>query len=128
MQPPFATLSLLVALLNLSSLTVATGDDWARFRGPAGSGIAQGAAPPLTWDDSNNLRWKVELPGPGSSSPIVIGKNVFVTCYSGYGNQQSGGEPNQLKRHLLCINRVDGKTLWTTEQSRRPNNHDVPTR
>lgn len=72
MQPPFATLSLLVALSNLTSLALAKGDDWARFRGPAGSGAAQGAAPPLTWDDDNNLRWTVELAGPGSSSPIVI--------------------------------------------------------
>lgn len=80
MQPPFATLSLLIALSNLSLLTVAAGDDWARFRGPAGSVIAQGAAPPLTWDDDNNLRRKVELPGPGSSSPIVIAQPVNVSA------------------------------------------------
>lgn len=33
------------------------------------------------------MKWKTALPGPGSSSPIIIGDRVFVTCYSGYGNE-----------------------------------------
>lgn len=58
-----------------------------------------------------NLKWKTPLPGPGSSSPIVISNRVYVTCYSGYGDS-SGGDPEKLKRHLICIDRADGRVLW----------------
>jgi hypothetical protein len=57
--------------------------DWTRFRGPNGAGVAEGAAPPTEWSDSQNLKWKVALPGPGVSSPIIVGDKVFVTCWSG---------------------------------------------
>ena len=70
------------------------------------------AQPAITWSDSQNVKWKVALPGPGSSSPIVSGERVFVTCYTGYGDGSSGGSPDQLQRHLLCLERQTGKILW----------------
>ena len=86
--------------------------DWAQFRGPNGSGIAAiEAAPPLTWSATQNLQWRLALPGPGSSSPIVVGDRVFLTCYTGYG-AGSGGGVDQLKRHLLAVDRRTGKLLW----------------
>ncbi len=88
--------------------------DWTQFRGPSGAGISSDSNVPVTWNNSHNLRWKFELPGPGSSSPLVLGDRVFVTCYSGYGvPKQSGGDMKSLTRHLVCVNRVDGKKLWS---------------
>lgn len=88
--------------------------DWSRFRGPNGSGIAKvNALPPTQWSNAENLRWAVDLPGPGHSSPIVVGDKVFVTCWTGYGtDRQSQGSLEDLKRHLLCIDLKSGKTLW----------------
>jgi len=87
--------------------------DWTRFRGPNGMGISDDTKLPLTWSDSKNLKWKTRLPGPGSSSPIVYGDRVFITCYSGYGiDSDNPGNQADLKRHLLCINRNNGKILW----------------
>ncbi len=88
--------------------------DWTRFRGPNGSGIADDKEPtPTTWSDKENLKWKIALPGSGVSCPIVVGDKVFVTCYSGYGvNREEIGKEKDLKRHLVCIDRVTGKTLW----------------
>ena len=87
--------------------------DWRQFRGPNGSGIAaDDAQPATTWSDSQNVKWKVALPGPGSSSPIVAGERVFVTCYSGYGDGSSGDSPEKLQRHLVCLERKTGKVLW----------------
>ncbi len=87
--------------------------EWPRFRGPNGSGIApDDAKPAITWSDSQNLKWKVALPGPGSSSPIVAGERVFVTCYSGYGDGSSGNGPDKLRRHLVCVERRTGKAIW----------------
>ena len=88
--------------------------DWARFRGTNGSGINTDDKPlPLEWGDTKNLAWKVDLPGPGHSCPIVVGERVFVTCWSGYGvSREEPGDQSQLKRHLLCIDRTSGKVLW----------------
>ena len=97
-------------VLILSRAAVA--EDWTRFRGPNGTGISRDAVP-TTWNDSENLRWKTKLPGFGSSSPIVVGSRVFVTCYSGYGiGERDAGRPATLKRYLLCINRETGAILW----------------
>src|SRR5205823_833770 len=88
--------------------------DWARFRGPNGSGVSADQAPtPVTWNDRQNVKWKVELPGPGSSCPIVVGNRVYVTCWSGYAADRGNpGDQEQLKRHLICFDRETGKLLW----------------
>ncbi len=68
---------------------------------------------PTQWTADTNIRWKVDLPGPGSSSPIVIGNKIFVTCWTGYGTAEAP-EANleSLRRHMICIDRTSGKTLW----------------
>lgn len=83
--------------------------EWSRFRGPNGSGQAPGSAPPTIWSDAQNLRWKTELPGPGTSSPILAGNRIFLTCWTGYGATK--GKSN-LSRELLCVDRTSGKILW----------------
>lgn len=91
--------------------------DWPQFRGPGGMGAAPAAetALPVTWSDDSGIAWRVALPGPGASSPIVVGDRVLVTCYSGYGVPgKADGDVRDLKRHLLCFNRA-GKPLWRKE-------------
>lgn len=89
--------------------------DWNRFRGPNGSGVAQGEAP-AEWSETENLAWKVELPGAGVSSPIVVGGKVFVTCYSGYGvSREDVGDIDELTRHLVCLDAKSGDVLWTKD-------------
>jgi len=89
--------------------------DWAGFRGPGAGGVSDQTGLALTWSETENLAWKTPLPGPGSSSPIVFGDRVYVTCYSGYGlDPNEPGDPNDLVRHLVCIRAADGKLLWDT--------------
>ena len=108
--PRFARLGLLAAL----SGNVLLASDWPRFRGADGSGVTADTTTPVTWSDAQGVKWKTPLPGPGSSSPIIRGDRVFVTCYSGYGDSASGSSsPENLKRHLVCISRKDGKILWS---------------
>ena len=103
--------SIAVAFLLFASSAVSA-EDWTRFRGPNGTGVSPDSVP-TTWSDTHNLRWKTKLPGFGSSSPIVVGSRVFVTCYSGYGiGEADAGRTASLKRHLLCINRETGGILW----------------
>lgn len=89
---------------------------WPGFRGPHRDGVAAAEAkPPLTWSDAEHLRWKTELPGPGSSSPIVFGDRVYVACYAGYGGYlDDGGDPKKLEHHLVCVERDTGEIVWDT--------------
>ncbi len=98
---------LLVCLLTSSALA----GDWSRFRGPNGSGVSPDSTPtPVTWSETENLKWKTDLPGKGRSSPIIVGNRVFVTCWSG-GEE----DPKTLKRHLVCVDRETGKINWTSD-------------
>lgn len=102
-------------LAVMTFCSVAAAGDWARFRGPNGSGISEDAkSTPVTWSPTKNIKWKVQLPGPGSSSPIIVGDKVFVTCWSGYGTDRGNrsGAQKDLKRHLICLDRETGKTVW----------------
>ena len=90
----------------------ASAADWPQFRGPGGAGLGESSVP-VTWSDTQNLRWKTPLPGPGSSSPIVQGDHVFVTCYSGVGGEGARPEgPAKLMRHILCVRKADGSVVW----------------
>lgn len=91
------------------------GADWSRFRGPSGMGTSNETNLPTTWSAQENIAWKTELPGPGGSSPIVVGDRVYLTCYSGYGLEPSSGDMNNLMRHLLCFDRDSGQILWSKQ-------------
>ena len=89
--------------------------EWTRFRGPNGDGVStEEHSLPTHWSGTRNLQWKIPLPGPGSSSPVVVGDKIFVTFWSGYGrDRRNPGDPKQLRRHLTCIDRHSGETLWS---------------
>jgi outer membrane protein assembly factor BamB len=76
---------------------------WPQWRGPSGQGLVEGSGFPDSWSDKENVRWKVEAPGRGHSSPIVWKDRIFLTtAYSGE------------RRTVLCFRRDDGKLLWET--------------
>jgi outer membrane protein assembly factor BamB len=100
----------------MSLSVLAETGDWPQFRGPGGLGTSPAKGLPLTWSQTENLVWKAELPGPGTSSPVVVGSRIFLTCYSGYNvPRQAPGNMSDLKLHLVCLNRDDGSRLWARE-------------
>ncbi len=86
----------LAAVLALGSTAGAAEGEWARFRGPNGSGISEAANVPAKWTE-RDYNWRIKLPGTGSSSPVVWGKRIFVTC----------GEPETAKWLILRLLRLD---------------------
>jgi outer membrane protein assembly factor BamB len=104
---------LIIITCFVPGVMLAYADDWLGFRGPGGLGITKDKNLPVSWGEGKNLAWKTALPGPGSSSPIVVGNKVFVTCYSGYAEDRDNpGDIKKLKRHVLCLDRAKGKVLW----------------
>jgi outer membrane protein assembly factor BamB len=78
----------------------ARADDWPRFRGPNGQGVAaEGAKPPAEFGAGKNAAWAVELP-PGHSSPVVSAGRIFVTAYDG------------TKLETICLDATGGKVMW----------------
>ena len=87
-------------------------EDWTRFRGESAAGFSKKAAP-TKWGPKENVKWSAELPGAGVSCPIIVGDKVVLTCYSGYGlDRREPGEIDDLKRHIVCVDRNTGKILW----------------
>jgi outer membrane protein assembly factor BamB len=100
------TFGLLIALTTLG----AAEGDWAYWRGPNADGVARGDAP-LRWSDRDGIRWKVEVPGNGHSSPVVWGDRLFLTSAVPAGTSR-----NRLVEHrfmVLCYERATGKLLWS---------------
>lgn len=77
--------------------------NWPRWRGPTGQGLALSSDDYLDqWSDTQNVLWKVKVPGKGNSSPIIWNDRLFLTTSYDQGK----------KRSLLCFDRHDGKQLW----------------
>jgi outer membrane protein assembly factor BamB len=103
-------------LLLAAGASAVLGADWRQFRGPGGQGASEETGLPVEWSAEKNIAWKVKLPGAGASSPVTQGNRVFVTCYSGYGlDAKDPGKMDDLRRRLLCLDRVTGKILWAKE-------------
>jgi outer membrane protein assembly factor BamB len=52
--------------------------NWPQWRGPLGTGEAPQGSPPIKWSETENIKWKVKLPGSGTSTPIVWGDKIFI--------------------------------------------------
>jgi outer membrane protein assembly factor BamB len=118
-------------------------DNWHQWRGPEANGFAPNADPPITWGPETNVKWKVEVPGQGESSPIVWGDRVLVTTAIETDRKEEkppaeapeapGGNPFRIERPtnyyqfvVLCYDRKSGKPLWqqvATEQVPHEGHH-----
>lgn len=68
-----------LALLAALAALTAHARDWPQFRGPGSDGAAAGVGAPTTWSESENIAWRVDVPGEGWSSPIVVGDKALLT-------------------------------------------------
>jgi len=76
-----------ICTLLLSGLLLATAQaDWPQFRGPTGDGHAPATGLPLHWSETENVKWKTEIPYRGWSTPVVMGGQVWLTTATLDGN------------------------------------------
>lgn len=90
------------ALLSFALISTASAQEWARFRGPNGTGLgdAKGLPPQVTMAD---YEWIVDLGGSGVSSPVLWEKHIFVTS-------ADANAPDS--RRLHCLNAETGEKVW----------------
>jgi hypothetical protein len=53
--------------------------EWTEFRGPTGQGHSSATGLPLTWSDTENVKWKSGLSGKGWSSPVIQSEQIWLT-------------------------------------------------
>jgi outer membrane protein assembly factor BamB len=107
---------------------------WGQWRGPRMDGVAREGNPPLEWSETKNVRWKIALPGLGSSTPVIWKDRLYVLAAipvgadavppppvapagAGPGGRPGGGRaaaepPAAQEFTLFAINRSDGGVAW----------------
>ena len=130
----WAGIALVSCLLAVSTLNVTAQEPadaqrfWPQWRGPEGTGVAPYADPPTSWSESSNIRWKVDIPGLGSATPIIWGDRVFVLTAVPVGDEVSStdGLFARLRRRVtggtgvsraqqfvvVALDRSDGSVVW----------------
>ena len=86
------------------------------FRGQDGRGIAGGTGYPVEWNGENgsNIKWKIQVPKNGKSSPVIWGDKLFVTGADGTSCE------------VFCINKNTGEIEWSAPASGIPGEPPVP--
>ena len=100
-RPTHCKLIYLLAPVVLSANLVCA-ENWPGWRGPRGDGTSLEREVPTRWSDTENVTWKIAVPGQGHSSPVVWDQRVFLTT----------GLPESQERVLLCFDRDAGALLW----------------
>ncbi len=100
-------------------IAYAEAENWPQWRGPLGTGVAQAGDYPVRFSGTENVAWKVKLPGRGSSTPVVWGDRIFVSCAIGESPAALGFRPGKMEKSnakdgLLCYD-VKGNELWRKE-------------
>jgi outer membrane protein assembly factor BamB len=99
---------LAIVLLHVCPI-YSSAQEWTRFRGPNGTGISHAKTIPTKITDAD-VRWKIELPGSGHSSPVLWGERIFLTATG----DKAGGIS------VLCLRARDGKLAWKRDFALTP--------
>jgi outer membrane protein assembly factor BamB len=142
--PAFLSRTTLIvgAILLAAAVPFATANDWSQWRGPMNTGVTPEANPPLRWSETENVKWKVAIPGFGTSTPIIRDNQVFIltaiptgkkpepqaaaaaTTDDAAGQEGQGGRrgrggfggepaPDEIYQFVvLSLDRQTGQTLW----------------
>ena len=83
------------------SLNAVRAENWPQWRGPKNNGISNETNTPTKWSKTENVTWRLPLPGPAGATPAVWGERIFLTSVD-------KGSGDLL---LLCVG-TDGKEKW----------------
>lgn len=123
---------ILIGLANLALTSIQTraesGEDyWPTWRGPNSDGVAVKGDPPIEWSETQNIKWKVAVPGSGDCTPVIWGDKIFIQTAipMAEGAEALRPDPPEIEREIftkkpktayqfivMCLDRNTGKTLW----------------
>ncbi len=137
--------TLILTMLAFSASSTLAKDDfsarsarqWHQWRGPAATGVAPHANPPLRWAEDRNIKWKVLIPGQGSATPIVWKDHIFILT-AVETERKSDRQPRQTSARMravrkdppanyykfvvMALDRESGRLRWQrTASARVPN-------
>ncbi len=120
-RPKHKSLASISLIFVIAAVAHAEGH-WANWRGPAFNGIAPDADPPLTWSETEHIRWKTPLPGVGQSTPIIWGDRIFLQTAVPLTEETTDFDATKATRpiigryrfEVLCVDRATGEILWET--------------
>jgi outer membrane protein assembly factor BamB len=130
----FMTTAIAIAVVAANQATKSN-EYWPQWRGPLANGVAPTGDPPIEWASDKNIKWKVEIPGRGSATPVVWGDTIFVLTAvptdkrapakqeppaeaapagaAAKAGQRRNLQPEFIQQFIvIAISRKDGKTLW----------------
>src|SRR6478735_2281783 len=96
-----ASRKLFAALLLTLGAMPAVAQDWPQFRGPSGDGCATAKDLPERWGGFDRPAWQTEIPGSGWSSPIVVGKRIWLTSAEEAALDEKGREKKLATNPIL---------------------------
>ena len=127
----------LTALASSNARADSAEDYWPIWRGPQATGVAPKGNPPLKWSETENIKWKTEIIGQGTSTPVIWADKIFYLtaiktdkkaapapnpepAMRSRSGGRTGGRPfhggsnptNFYKFNLVCLERNTGKLLW----------------
>jgi outer membrane protein assembly factor BamB len=101
MRTSHLSLALAALIAFAATRSAQAGDNWPQFRGPDGQGHAEAAQLPLTWSETEHVRWKTPIHDRGWSSLVVWSNQVWLTTAT----------PDGKKLYAICIDLATGRIL-----------------
>lgn len=117
----------ILALTAFQTQAQSRDDNWPTWRGPNADGVAVKGDPPVTWSETENVKWKVPMPDSGDCTPVIWGDKIFIQTAIPMepGAEAERPNPPEIERELfmkkpkvayrfgvMCLDRNTGETLW----------------
>lgn len=101
-MPTSIKIACFFAVFMVFTAELSFAENWPGWRGPRGDGSSSETAVPTKWSATENVVWKVAIPGEGHACPVVWKDRVFIAT----------AMAEERLRVLMCLDRKTGKTLW----------------
>ncbi len=136
-------LSVLFIILSTSVFSQKkSSDNWEQWRGPMNTGAAVKGNPPVEFSETENLKWKTNIPGKGHATPLVWNDKIIVQTAvateeispeapetAGEGSRMAPNQTNLIHEFkVLLVDRNNGNILWETLVTRewpQENTHEL---
>ena len=90
-------------IVAMAAAATLSAENWPQWRGSAMNGVSAEKGLPLKWSPTENIAWKLAMPGRSGSTPIIWGERIFLNI----GTADAGGD-----LELWALDRGDGRVLW----------------